>query len=92
MISHDRVLLLTRQLLNLVFILVKLMSSRGKFYSRHHDLVYRYGISVSQMTTDMFRSPLSLSGYFGEAVVGGVVLFMLSNEVSSRFQSSMIST
>jgi hypothetical protein len=24
-------------------------------YSRHHDLVDRYGISVSQMTTDMFQ-------------------------------------
>jgi hypothetical protein len=25
-----------------------------KAYGRHHDLVDRYGISVSQMTTDMF--------------------------------------
>jgi hypothetical protein len=27
----------------------------SKFYGRHHDLVDRYGISVSQMTTDMFH-------------------------------------
>ena len=26
-----------------------------KYYYRHHDLVNRYGISVSQMTTDMFH-------------------------------------
>jgi hypothetical protein len=26
-----------------------------KKYGRHHDLVDRYGISVSQMTTDMFH-------------------------------------
>jgi hypothetical protein len=46
----DRGLLLTRKLLNQEFLLVKL-----KFYGRHHDLVDRYGISVSQMTTDMFH-------------------------------------
>ena len=31
-------------------------SSLRKLYGRHHDLVDRYGISVSQMTTDMFHS------------------------------------
>ena len=56
----DRGLLLTRKLLNQRFLLVKLKSSLRKFYDRHHDLVDRYGISVSQMTTDMFQ--LSLSG------------------------------
>jgi len=30
-------------------------SSLQKFYGRHHDLVKRYGVYVSQMTTDMFR-------------------------------------
>ena len=49
----DRGLLLTRKLLNQGFLLVKLMSSLRKFYGRHHDLVDHYGISVSQMTTDM---------------------------------------
>jgi hypothetical protein len=50
----DRWLLLTRKLLNQGFLLVKLKSSFRRFYSRHHDLVDRYGISVSQMTMDMF--------------------------------------
>ena len=53
----DRGLLLTRKLLNQGFLLVKLKSSLRKIYGRHHDLVDRYGISVSQMTTNMF--PLS---------------------------------
>ena len=48
-------LLLTRKLLNKGFFLVKLKSSLRKFYGRHHDLVDRYGIYVSQMTTDMFH-------------------------------------
>ena len=51
----DRGLLLTMKLLNQGFLLVKLKSSLRKFYGRHHDLVDRYGISVSQMTTDMFH-------------------------------------
>jgi hypothetical protein len=51
----DRGLLLTRKLLNQGFHLVKLKSSLRKFYGRHHDLVDRYGMSVSQMTTDMFH-------------------------------------
>jgi hypothetical protein len=51
----DRGLLLTRKLLNKGFFLVKLKSSLRKFYGRHHDLVDRYGIYVSQMTTDMFH-------------------------------------
>jgi hypothetical protein len=48
-------LLLTRKLLNQGFILVKLKSSLRKFYGRNHDLIDRNGISVSQMTTDMFH-------------------------------------
>jgi hypothetical protein len=35
--------------------LVKLKSSLRKFYGRHHNLVDRYGKSLSQMTTNMFR-------------------------------------
>ena len=50
-----RGLLLTRKLLNQGFLLVKLKSSLRKFYGRHHDLVDSYGISVSQMTMDMFH-------------------------------------
>ena len=50
-----RGLLLTRKLLSQGFLLVKLKSLLRKFYGRHHDLVDRYGISASQMTTDMFH-------------------------------------
>ena len=46
----DRGFLLTRKLLNQWFLLVKLKSSLRKFYGRQHDLVDRYGISVSQLT------------------------------------------
>ena len=49
----DRGLLLTMKLLSQGFLLVKLKSSLRKCYGRHHDLVDRYGISVSQMTTDI---------------------------------------
>jgi hypothetical protein len=51
----DRGLLLTRKLLNQGFLLVKLKSLLRKFYGRHHDLVDHYGISVSQITMDMFH-------------------------------------
>jgi len=51
----DRGLLITRKLLNQGFLLVKLKLSLRKFYGRHHDLVDRYGISVSQMITNMFN-------------------------------------
>jgi hypothetical protein len=51
----DRGLLLTRKILNQGLLLVKLKSSLRNFYGRHRDLVDRYGISVSQMTTDMFH-------------------------------------
>jgi hypothetical protein len=46
-------LLLTRKLLNQVFLLVKFKLSLRKFYDHHHDLVDRHGIYVSQMTMDM---------------------------------------
>jgi hypothetical protein len=52
---NNRGLLLTRKLLNQGFLLVKLKSWFRKIYGRHHDLVDHYGISVSQMTTDMFH-------------------------------------
>ena len=49
----DRVLV-KRKLLNQEFQSVKLKSSLRKFFGRHHELVDRYGITVSQMTSDMF--------------------------------------
>jgi len=60
----DRGLLLTRTLLNQGFLLVKLKSSLQKFYGRHHDLLDRYGISVSEITTDMFHLSQLLPGTF----------------------------
>jgi hypothetical protein len=35
-----------------------------KVYGRNRDLVDRYGISVSQMTTDMFHKSYALPGSF----------------------------
>jgi len=35
--------------------LVNLKSSLRKLYGRHHGLVDRYGLSMSQMTTNMFH-------------------------------------
>jgi hypothetical protein len=49
----DRVVLLTRKLLNQGFLVVKLKSSLREFYGRYHDLVNHYRVSVSQMTMDM---------------------------------------
>ena len=43
----DRGLLLTRKLLHQAFLLVKLKSSLRQFYGRHHDLVDRYVICVT---------------------------------------------
>jgi hypothetical protein len=51
----DRGLLLTRKLLNKGFYFIKLKSLLQKIYGRHHELVDRYGISVLQMSTDMFH-------------------------------------
>ena len=33
-----------------------------EFYGRHHDVVNRYGVSLSQMSTDMFHLSSSQSG------------------------------
>ena len=52
----DICLLLSRKLLNQGFLLVKLKSSFWKLYGHPHDLVDRYGISVSQMTMYMFHA------------------------------------
>ena len=50
----DRGLLLKRKLINQEFQIVNLKSSLRKFYGRHHELVDRYGITVSHMIPDMF--------------------------------------
>jgi hypothetical protein len=51
----DRGLQLTSKVLNQEFRLAKLKSSLRRFYGRHYDLINRYGIPVSQITTDMFH-------------------------------------
>ena len=40
------------------------MSSLRKIYGRNHNLVDRYGISMLQMTTDMFHLSNALPGPF----------------------------
>ena len=57
----DRGLLLTRKLSNQEFQMVELKSFLRKFYGRHHELVNRYGITVSKMISDMFLQSPSLS-------------------------------
>ena len=51
----ERVLLLTRNLLNQAFLIVEHKSSLRTLHCRHYNLVNRYRISVSQMTTDIFH-------------------------------------
>ena len=57
----DRRLLLTTKLLKQGFLLVELNLSLRKFDGCNHGLVKRYGIAVSQMTTDMFYVSYILS-------------------------------
>ena len=51
------------------------VAPRLKIYSRHHDLVDRYEISISQMTMDSFAFyvdvffPLSLSRFLQDLIV-----------------------
>jgi hypothetical protein len=45
--------------------MIALKSSLRKFYGRHHDLVNSYGITMSQITTDMFK--LRFTPYTGAA-------------------------
>jgi hypothetical protein len=49
-ISIDRALLLTKKPLYQGFLVFKFKSSLN--YNRHHELVNRYGICVSQMATN----------------------------------------
>ena len=49
----DRAQLLTQKLLNQGYVAPRLKSSLRKFYSRHHNLVDRYEISISQMTMNL---------------------------------------
>jgi hypothetical protein len=53
--TKNRGVLLTRKLLDEWLLVVKLKSLLRTLYGRQHDLVNRYGISVSQIITNMFR-------------------------------------
>jgi hypothetical protein len=44
--------------------LVKLKSSLSKSYGHHHDLVNRYGISVSQLNTDIILHTVVVDNYY----------------------------
>ena len=70
----DRWLLLQRKLLNQGLLLEKLISSFWNPNSRHHDLFYRYRISVLQMPTGMFRLLYSLIIGFAAIVTWRVSL------------------
>jgi len=63
---HDtaKQLQLTRKLLNQGFLLLKLKSKLRRLCGRNHELVNRYGIYVSQMTTNMFHLSEALLGPF----------------------------
>ena len=60
----DRGLLLRMKLLNQGFLLVRLKSSLRKCYGRHHAFADRYGLFLSQITTDMFHFSSTLLGHF----------------------------
>ena len=49
----DRATRLTSKLLTQGYVAPRLLSSLKKFYGRHHVLVCKYGISISQMSTDV---------------------------------------
>jgi len=49
----DRAQLLTQMLLKQGYVALRLKSLLQNFYCRHHNLVDRYGISISQMTMDL---------------------------------------
>ena len=51
----NRGILLTNKLLKQGFAEERLKSSLRKFYGRHHELVDRYDISISQLATDIFQ-------------------------------------
>jgi len=53
----DRVQLLIQWLLKQGYVAPRLKSSLQKFYRRHHSLVDRYEISISQMKMEQILSP-----------------------------------
>jgi hypothetical protein len=62
--------------------LVKLKSSLRQFYGRHHDLVDRYGISVSQIIWEI---------YTPYAVAVGMLLHINGKFTMEKLISSLLS-
>ena len=50
----NRAKLLSQKLLSQGYVQPLLISSLQKFYGRHHDLIDRYDVSISQMKLDIF--------------------------------------
>ena len=49
-----RALLLKKKLTKQGYVATRLRSSLQKFYGRHHELVDKYGVTISVMRTDLF--------------------------------------
>lgn len=52
-----RASLLTSKLLQQGYLQPRLIATCKKFYGRHHDLVFKYGVPVSQLIADLFTMP-----------------------------------
>ena len=50
----SRALLLTSKLLKQGYLQPRLMATCKKFYGRHHSLIMKYGVAVSQLIADLF--------------------------------------
>ena len=69
------VLLLTRKLLDHGFLVLKLKSSLRMLYGhRQDDHINHYGVSVSQMTTDMFHLWFAIRFFSHSCLITGFVI------------------
>jgi hypothetical protein len=60
------------------------------FYRRHHDLVNSYGISVSQMNTDMFNLLIITIRYFPRAIISNRFITRVARLVPLAKQEQLI--
>ena len=63
--------------------MVKMKSSLRRLYGRHHDLVYRYGMSVLQITMDMFRLSYHNHNHFLLIFINNHRIFNKSNTMGA---------
>ena len=80
-------LLLRMKLLNQGFLLVRLKSSLRKCYGRHHAFADRYGLFLSQMTTDMFHFSTHFSG-----ISSFMTYYRVSNQINTTTATSAAGT